>query len=103
MDYEAKEEHFILEGYDIEFGAEIQLELLRKYENFRSTEVEISDDISSIELLKIESDTQQETQERNILSGIQVLKFIAEKEIDAFTFDHENNLRTSQPKQALYL
>ena len=103
MDYEAKEEHFILEGYDIEFGAEIQLELLRKYENFRSTEVEISDDISSIELLKIESDTQQETQERNILSGIQVLKFIAEKEIDAFTFDHDNNLRTSQPKQALYL
>ena len=45
IDYEGKEEHFVLEEYDIESDIEIQLELLRKYENFRSTEVEISDDI----------------------------------------------------------
>ena len=47
MDYEGKEEHFVLEEYDIESDAEIQLELLRKYEKFRS----------------------QETQEKNILSS----------------------------------
>ena len=65
MDYERKEEHFILEEYDIETDAGIQLELLRKYEDCKGTEVEISDDISSLELLKME-----EAQERNILSSI---------------------------------
>ena len=44
MDYEEKEEHFILEKYDIGSDAEIQLKLFRKYENFRSTEVEVIDD-----------------------------------------------------------
>ena len=69
MHYEGKEDHFILEEYDIESDAEIQSELLRKFENFRNTEVAISDDISSVELLKMESETQQEVQERNILSS----------------------------------
>ena len=102
MDCEGTEEHFVLEKYEIESDAEIQLELLRKYKNFRNTEVEISDDISSVELLKMESDTQQETQERNILSSIPILKFIVEKKIDVLTADNENNLRTSQPKKTLY-
>ena len=97
MDYEGKEEHFILEKYHIESDAEIQFELIRKYENVSSTEVEINDDISSVELLKIESDTKQETQERNILSSIPILKFIDEKEVDVLTVNNKNNLRTSQP------
>ena len=50
----------------------------------------------------MECDTQQETQERNVLSSIPILKFIDEKEIDVLTVDNENNLRTSQPKKALY-
>ena len=87
MDYEEKEEHFILEEYDIGSNAEIQLKLLRKYEKFRSTEVEVSDDISSVELLKMENDTQQESTIKN----------------DTLTVDNENNMRTSQPKKALYL
>ena len=33
MDCEGKEEHFILEEYDIESDAEIQIELLKKYLN----------------------------------------------------------------------
>ena len=45
IDYEGKEVHFVLEEFDIESDVEIQLELLRKYKNFRSTEVEINDDI----------------------------------------------------------
>ena len=79
-----------------------QLELLRKYENFRSREVEINDDISSIEPLKMKSDTQEEAQERNILSSTPILKFIDEKDIDVLTVENENNLSTSQPKKALY-
>ena len=98
MDCEGTEEHFFLEEYDIGSDAEIKLKLLRKYGNFRSTEVEINDDISSVELLKMESDIQQETQERNILSSIPILKFIDEKEIDVLAVDNENDLRTSQPK-----
>ena len=50
----------------------------------------------------MESDTQQEGQERNILSSIPILKFIGEKEIDVFTVDIKNNLRTSQPKTKSY-
>ena len=50
----------------------------------------------------MEIDTQQETQERNILSSIPILKFIDKKEIDVLTADNENNLRSSQPKKALY-
>ena len=61
MDFEGKQEHFILEEYEIKSDAEIQLELLKKYQNFKSTEVEISDDISSVELLKMESDTGRST------------------------------------------
>ena len=57
MHYEGKEEHFILEEYDIESDAEIQSELLRKFVNFKNTEVEISDDISLVELLQMESET----------------------------------------------
>ena len=37
MDCEGTEKHFVLEEYDVESDAEIQLELIRKYENFRST------------------------------------------------------------------
>ena len=33
LDWEGKEEHFILEEYDIESDAEIQIELLKKYLN----------------------------------------------------------------------
>ena len=33
LDWEGKEEHFILEEYDIESDAEIQIELLKKYVN----------------------------------------------------------------------
>ena len=98
MDCEGTEEHFFLEEYDIGSDAEIKLKLLRKYGNFRSTKVEINDDISSVELLKMESDIQQETQERNILSSIPILKFIDEKEIDVLAVDNENDLGTSQPK-----
>ena len=36
----------------------------------------------------MESDTQQETQERNILSNIPILKFIDEKEIDVLSVDN---------------
>ena len=50
----------------------------------------------------MESDTQEEAQERNILSSIPILKFIDEKEIDVLTVENENNLSTSQPKKALY-
>ena len=53
MDCEGTEEHFVLEECEIESDAEIQLELL-----LSSMEVEINDDISSVELLKMESDTQ---------------------------------------------
>ena len=53
-------------------------------------EVEISDDISSVELLKMESYTQQETLERSILSSIPVLKFIDERGIDVLTVNNEN-------------
>ena len=88
MDCEGTEKHFVLEEYDVESDAEIQLELLRKYENFRSTLVETNDEISSVELLKMESDTQQETQERNMLSSIPILKFIDEKEIDVLTVEN---------------
>ena len=102
MDYEGKQEHLILEEYDIESDAEIQLELLKKYQNFNSTEVEINDDISSVELLKMESDTQEEAQERNILSSIPILKLIDEEAIDVLTVENENNLSTSQPKKNLY-
>ena len=102
MDYEGKEEHFILEEYDIESDAEIQLQLLGKYEKFRSTEIEINDDISSVGPLKMESDTQEEALERNILSSIPILKFIDEKEIDVLAAENENNLSTSEPKKALY-
>ena len=56
-DYDRNEEHFIRGEYEIEPDAEIQMELLRKYENFRSTKAEINDNISSVELLKIESHT----------------------------------------------
>lgn len=45
IDFEGKEVHFVLEEYDIEYDVEIELKLLRKYKNFRSTEVEINDDI----------------------------------------------------------
>ena len=102
MDCEGKEEHFILEEYDIESDAEILLEWLRRYENFRSSEVENNDDISSVELLKMESDTQEEAQERNILSSIPILKFIDKKETDVLIVENENNLRTSQPNKGLY-
>ena len=44
MNFEGTEEHFVLVEYEIEPDAEIQWELLRIYENFRSTEVEINDD-----------------------------------------------------------
>ena len=103
MDYKGKEEQFILKEYDVESDAEIQMELLRKYENFKSTELEINDDISSMELLKMESDTQQEAQEINVFS-IPILKFTDKKDkIDILvTVDNENNFRTSQPKKALY-
>ena len=40
----------------------------------------------------MESDTQKEAQERNILSSIPFLKFIDEKEIDVLTVENENNL-----------
>ena len=89
MDYEGKEEHFILEEYDIESDAEIQLQLLGKYEKFRSTEIEINDDIFSVGPLKIESDTQEEALERNILSSIPILKFIDEKEIDVLAAENK--------------
>ena len=46
----------------------------------------------------MESDTEQEAQEGNILSSVQILKFIDEKEIDVLTVDNENNMRTSQSK-----
>ena len=46
----------------------------------------------------MESDTEQEAQEGNILSSVQILKFIDEKEIDVLTVDNENNIRTSQSK-----
>ena len=36
----------------------------------------------------MESDTQQETQERNMLSSIPILKFIDEKEIDVLTVEN---------------
>ena len=74
MGYDGKK-GFILEEYNIEPDAEIQMQLLRKDEKFRSTRVEINDDISSIELLKMETDTQQE-QEVNILSSTTILKFM---------------------------
>ena len=66
MDYGKKEEHSLLEEYNIESDAKIEMELLRKHKNFRNTEVEISEDISSVELLKMESDTQHNAQERNM-------------------------------------
>ena len=46
----------------------------------------------------MESDTEQEAQEGNILSSVQILKFIDQKEIDVLTVDNENNMRTSQSK-----
>ena len=46
----------------------------------------------------MESDTEQEAQEGNILSSVQILKFIDEKENDVLTVDNENNIRTSQSK-----
>ena len=49
----------------------------------------------------MESDTQQEVRERNILSSIPILKFIDEKDIDVLTVDTENNFQASQPKRAL--
>ena len=64
--------------------------------------VEINDDISLVELLKMESDTQEKVQERNILLSLPILKFIDENEIDGLTVENENNLRTSQPRKALY-
>ena len=36
MDCEGTEKHSFLEEYDVESDPEIQLEFLRKYENFRS-------------------------------------------------------------------
>ena len=50
----------------------------------------------------MERDTQEEAQEKNILSSIPILKFIDEKEIDVLTVENGNNLSTSQPKKALY-
>ena len=46
----------------------------------------------------MESDTVQEAQEGNILSSVQILKFIDQKQIDVLTVDNENNMRTSQSK-----
>ena len=51
----------------------------------------------------MESGTQQEAQETNILSSIPILKFIYGKVIDGLTVDNENNMKTSQPKKALYM
>ena len=42
-------------------------------------EVEINDGISLVVVLKMESDTQEEAQERNILSSISIFKFIMKK------------------------
>ena len=43
------------------------------------------------------------TARSNILFGTPILKFIDEKEIDFLTVYNENNMRTNQPKKALYL
>ena len=52
--------------------------------------------------MKTESGRQQEAQEANILSSIPISKFIYGKVIDGLTVDNENNMKTSQPKKALY-
>ena len=48
---------------------------------------------------KMEKDTQEEAQERNILLSVPILKLIDKKEIDVLTVENENNLSTSQPKK----
>ena len=65
-------------------------------------EVEINDDISLVVVLKMESDTQEEAQERNILSSIPIFKFIMKKRSTSLLLKMKKNLSTSQPKKALY-
>lgn len=77
------------------------MNLFRK--NFGSNkEVEINDDIYSVELSKMENNIQKETQEMNILSSAAIFKLIDEKVVDVLTDDNENNLRTSKPEETLH-